>query len=472
MAKNIRSEFVKKLMDDKSNLENVLAESAGNAIKDILGSSIKSGIRNILKEADEKEFSEEEVEKTTPEIEPETDDKKVEDGKKTETDKEEIEIVDDNGDELDAADEEEDTVEGNDGEEAEKDIWSDLEEYKNEDGEYDLTGLGKDVVIDIIKCMEPDDDEVRIVKNEDGTFELTDTEEEKTAVFSEDDLEKDGDKNEDGETEFEIELSDEGDNLYEEDNLGYDAHHGQDKTAVTMPDDKDDAKGDIKMDGGLPKGAANNRQNWAGDAKKNSDPYNENGENLVFEIEMEDEDDTTFSSEEEVETTDESMTGGARVNKMSAKGNDSEAWRVRNPRNHVGRTDESRFNNRMNEILDENKKLRKVADEIRNSLQENIVINKSLAKVIKLMVENTTSHDEKVDIVKRFNNVRTLNECNELYEKISGELKKASNITESTNVANPISEQRKTQQPTAANRLDESKDVTSMRSLIDRIEKL
>lgn len=470
MAKNIRSEFVKKLMDDKSNLESVLAESAGNAIKDILGSSIKSGIRNILKEADEKEFSEEEVEKTTPEIEPETDDKKEEDGKETETDKEEIEIVDDNGDELDAADKEEDTVEGNDGEEAEKDIWSDLEEYKNEDGEYDLTGLGKDVVIDIIKCMEPDDDEVRIVKNEDGTFELTD--EDNTAVFSETDLEDEGDKDEDGKTEFEIELSDEGDNLYEEENLGYDAHQGQDKTAVTMPDDKDDAKGDIKMDAGLPKGSENNKQNWAGDAKKNSDPYNENGEELVFEIEMEDEDDTTFSSEEEVETTDESMTGGARVNKMSAKGNDSEAWRVRNPRNHVGRTNESRFNNRMNEILDENKKLRKVADEIRNSLQENIVINKSLAKVIKLMVENTTSHDEKVDIVKRFNNVRTLNECNELYEKISGELKKASNITESANVANPISEQRKTQEHTAASRLDESKDVTSMRSLIDRIEKL
>ena len=91
-----------------------------------------------------------------------------------------------------------------------------------------------------------------------------------------------------------------------------------------------------------------------------------------------------------------------------------------------GLTNESRemenFRRKANAILAENKELREIATQIKDKLHEAAVINSSLAKVIKLFTENTTSRNEKINILNRFDKVQTLKESRELYEQISGEL--------------------------------------------------
>jgi hypothetical protein len=80
-----------------------------------------------------------------------------------------------------------------------------------------------------------------------------------------------------------------------------------------------------------------------------------------------------------------------------------------------------------NVIFNENKQLKDVLAKLKGKLEESIVINASLGKIIQLVTENTTSKDEKVSIVKRFNNVKNINECRELYNTISNELKSVHN---------------------------------------------
>lgn len=67
------------------------------------------------------------------------------------------------------------------------------------------------------------------------------------------------------------------------------------------------------------------------------------------------------------------------------------------------------------------------------SLKEAAVTNHNLAQIIKLISENTTSQDEKMEIIKRFSNeARTIKDSKKLYESISSDLKKSRkmNITE------------------------------------------
>ena len=51
-----------------------------------------------------------------------------------------------------------------------------------------------------------------------------------------------------------------------------------------------------------------------------------------------------------------------------------------------------------------------------------------MAKVVKLVTENSTTRDEKINILNRFNKVNNLKESRELYETISSELQQAHSV--------------------------------------------
>lgn len=89
-----------------------------------------------------------------------------------------------------------------------------------------------------------------------------------------------------------------------------------------------------------------------------------------------------------------------------------------------------------NSILNENKELKKIANELREKINEAVVINASLAKVINLVTENSTTRNEKIDILTRFNNVKTIEESKNLYETISRELKSAHTVNNGTKLIN------------------------------------
>jgi hypothetical protein len=67
----------------------------------------------------------------------------------------------------------------------------------------------------------------------------------------------------------------------------------------------------------------------------------------------------------------------------------------------------------------------------RNKLNEIAVFNSNLAYATKLFMEHSTTKKEKMDILKRFDNVSTIKESKSLYRSIEGEMTTKSPITES-----------------------------------------
>lgn len=100
-----------------------------------------------------------------------------------------------------------------------------------------------------------------------------------------------------------------------------------------------------------------------------------------------------------------------------------------------------------NAIFEENKQLKKVLNDFRHTLNEAAVTNVNLGKIIKLISENTTTSDEKMEIISRFGKeAKTIGDANALYESISNDLKKKGkmNINEdkqfTANSSNSINE--------------------------------
>jgi hypothetical protein len=88
-------------------------------------------------------------------------------------------------------------------------------------------------------------------------------------------------------------------------------------------------------------------------------------------------------------------------------------------------TNES-FQRKLNKIVKENKAMADALNKFRDSLKEAAVVNYNLGKIISIISENTTTQDEKKEIIRRFNNeAKTISEADKLYESISNDLKKA-----------------------------------------------
>jgi len=91
-----------------------------------------------------------------------------------------------------------------------------------------------------------------------------------------------------------------------------------------------------------------------------------------------------------------------------------------------------------NKIFEENKQLKSALMQFKSTLEEAAVTNVNLGNIIKLVMENTTSNDEKKEIIARFGNeAKTVEASNTLFENISRDLKKKSkmNIDESKEYA-------------------------------------
>lgn len=501
--KTVRTKYIKSLMADKDNLSKMLEESTKESISNLLDESVNRQLREVLSESDEKSFEEEEVTPDETKFETETE---VNDG-------------DTVGQEEECGPEGCDT----DGE----DVWSEVEDLKDEDGEYDLRGKDINTVIQLIQNMDPEDG-VRIVKNDDGTatvepedgeeefvIDIEDGGDEEPNEFEDDmefggddedgeymddvDLEEIGvDDDDEGETEFDIEVEDDGtedeDMLNEE--LGYTDNY-QSKTAMTMPSDNGDGNGAFNrgsvFDGGAPKNGKNNKKRWVGHDGENggnaysqavNEEYDEcNNEcgGRIFEVEFDDDD---YDMDDEVfEGT--SVAGGARVKGTKGDTNHSDEDAQRHYRKSgMNGGPESRTNTnesklasisrKANSILAENEELRKIAAQIKEKLNEAVVINSSLAKVIRLVTENSTTRDEKINILNRFNQVKTLNESRELYKTISSELKNAHAVN-SGNLLNQQLTEVKAQNKNMiveTNLLTESEDLKSILDLQERLSRI
>ena len=95
------------------------------------------------------------------------------------------------------------------------------------------------------------------------------------------------------------------------------------------------------------------------------------------------------------------------------------------------------MNEQITKLKKQNGEYKKALVLFKEKLDEVATFNASLAYSTKLITENTTTKQEKINILKRFDNVDNITEAKKLYETIKGELKTKKPIVE--NVASKIS---------------------------------
>jgi hypothetical protein len=79
-------------------------------------------------------------------------------------------------------------------------------------------------------------------------------------------------------------------------------------------------------------------------------------------------------------------------------------------------------NQEMNLLREKNEEYKKALDFFRNKLNEVAVFNSNLAYSTRLFTEHSTTKQEKINILRRFDNVETLKESKSLYKTIKNEL--------------------------------------------------
>lgn len=318
-----------------------------------------------------------------------------------------------------------------------EDEWSDMEEFKVGDNDYDFTGLdgenSDEMVLKVFNKL-GDDDQIIIKKEDDGTYEVKDEETGAEYVIE---LDADSEKAEtEGEPEAEVPADGESDNdeeisidieggeeepeenddetkLDEEKQEFTDSYQKKDAIEGLNVNEPADKSVTYSMDGGAPTGTER--------------PYGKPGEGEPFEQKVNE----CGAAPAGEEVLDED--GSGLNTKRSTKKNTNHINRSAQNQRHVSTDGEyqalkeaaMKIYNKAKLIQEENKKYKGYIAEIKKSLTEAAVLNVSLTQALKLIMENTTSAKEKKSILQRFNEVKTIKESKSLYETIKGELNEA-----------------------------------------------
>jgi hypothetical protein len=481
MAK-ARSEYIKSLMEDKDNLEKQLQDVAHSTIESILNETISKNLRDIISEDDKKDddsFTEEDVDDQGNDVtddepkddvtsdEPKTDDA-AEDAPVGDEPKDDELPADTEGDDLAA-----DMEDGDEPVDDEDDVWGDYEQYKDEDGEYDLTGMDKDSLIKVLRVMKPEDG-VRVLQNDNGTITLSDDETDKEYVIDLDGACGTDDDTDDEDTGIDLDLDLESieHECNEDANLGYTDNY-QNKTAMTTPSNNEpaDSRKTYSMDGGIPTGT---EKPFAG--KGSSDPYgvNENEDECVGS-------ECDAPMEEGVHSVTQNS-AVARDNTIVHTPDTSRTAKGRNSRiagKHVHGTADNSYSDvqvesikrKATEIFNENKQLKALLPKMKSQLEEAIVLVHTYGNIIKLLNENSTTSAEKKEIVNRFAEVKSREESNKLYKTITEEFKRShktlTDINGSMNVQLTENKSKANDKP-----MYESTEISRQLDLIKRMENL
>ena len=418
--------LVEEAIIQMKNLEEAVAENA----KGILASTMSQEIKELVKES-----------LTEQEDEIETD---VE----TDDEMETPEMDDEMGDEVDDTDNED-----------EMDEPIDMEEPMDMDEPIDLTNKSDEEVLRVFQLMGPEDN-IMVTKDESGNINLKDGEKEYMIVGESEEDEMDMDKmemyNMDEEDESidsiidrvfsndDEEEEEEDDDTFEEmdeeddmDNMMGDAGMDDSEIVYEIEFDEEEeedfedfetmmeSKMKIKPKGvgmGSPKFKYNAKPNMTKGFKdtmkqgpktmgtgKAKFEYKE-GENMEGKMKP-------VKGVKKMETKESSRTLGAGT--MFRKGG------LPKPRAH------SKFNTAIKESTDsqefqilreKNEEYRKALNVFRNKLNEVAVFNSNLAYATRLFTEHSTSKQEKINILRRFDGVETIKESKNLYQSIKDSL--------------------------------------------------
>jgi hypothetical protein len=459
MSKNIRSKVVRESLLDYNTLANSLKENTESAVKALLGEAVRDTYAKLLSEDDDKDYEEGEVEDTSSDIanDAESGDA-VDDGQADADAGMDAEGGEAEGGEIeggepsvDGAAEGEPTEDGAADAEG-GDEWAEFDKYKVSDDEYDFTNAEDEEIVKVYKLMK-NDDQILVHKDDNGNVNIQDNEtgaeyliklddegeatdvaasepsddEVITDDSAEDDFENNmDDMNESTERMFELVLE------YDS-NVGYTDNY-QKKDVMTNPGMSEPGKNVNDWDAGVPKGDAKPWSGYPSKKNKADKPFNA-GKGKQLE------------EEENLEESAAEMGAkkGAHGRMTGTKSHNSQTGGYPYQQHHVsvageykgddptGENVKESFMRRANAALAENKELKTTLTDLMEQLKKVSVTNHNLAQIIKLVSENTTSKDEKKEIINRFKNEgKTIEASQALYESISRELQKTNkmNITE------------------------------------------
>jgi hypothetical protein len=373
-------------MSEKSILENALLqvqtleEAVKQNAKGILASTMKQELNDLLKESLEEE--EEEVKDTEMSEQPDSDEEETDDMSDDEANADDSENVDDLDNEdptkgIDSLDSEEDGEElpASDDSEEEPSLDDELsldgeESMDDEDDFMDMTGASDDEVLKVFKAMKPEDGIV--VKKDGDNVEMSTGEDEYIIKL-------------DGEEETEVE----------------------DEMGMNMDEMSDDT-----MDSDMAE------------------------DETLYEIELDEEEDEEskegeMSEEEDSDVKKVEATEAART-KSNPHGNKGGANRAGLPSKKTYKAGSGVFgiNEEVETLKKQNAEYKKALVLFKEKLNEVAVFNANLAYATRLFTEHSTTKQEKLNILKRFDSVSTMNESKGLFNTIKSELGTKTTVTE------------------------------------------
>ena len=474
MSKNIRSKVVKESLLDYNALANSLKENTESAVKNLLDEAVRDTYAKLLSEDDDKDYEEEEVEDTSSDI-------STDDAEETDDSTDGVEDAD-TGMESDSLEDDSDIesepIEGDDGSSMSDDEldgelsddgeeWAEFDKYKVSDDEYDFSDAEDEEIVKVYKLMK-NDDQILVHKDDNGNVNIQDNETGAEYLINLGDNDSFGSTNDDlltddegaddfgAETNFEDDMNESTEKMFElvleyDSNVGYTDNY-QKKDVMTNPGMSEPGKNVNDWDAGVPKGDSKPWSGYPNKKNKADKPFNAGkGKQLEEEEGMENveapmeecgnveapvEEATNVGGFVQQNSTSKSHvpnSNGRNARSMSKGGKRVKGTAT--PRYSGGEEDavSESFIRRANKVLGENKELKSTLSDVMTSLKEAAVTNHNLGMIIKLISENSTTKDEKMEIISRFSKeAKTVDASKALYESISRELKKANkmNITE------------------------------------------
>jgi len=420
MAEKKKSIIEEALLEAKS-LEDALKANTKEMLAAHMSKEFESIVESSLKEKDE-EVKEEEAEEVSEQMDDDaiegSDDEKEEvvdldvdedddeDEVEDMEDMEDMELdldVDSDEDEVDDVELDLDTdldLDAGEGEEEMGDVEMDLElpmdmEMGGEEV-IDLTKSHDDEVVKVFKKLS-DDDEIEVVKDEDG-IHLTDNETGAEYYIKESVDEMMNEK------EYCSEC-DSG-SMYEDESMNevmYEIEMGEDSDMLEMMKEMDDMK-----EGHYEEGY-----------------HMEEGEYIDEEEEKIEED----KLQRHRKFAGKQRYSGAKVGRRNESRKSRKPLVNRKPKTST--VSENKIMKEYNELKSKNNEYKKALNVFKDKLNEVALFNTNLAYVNRLFTEHSTTKKEKMDILKRFDNAETIKESKNIYKTVKTELDNKQPINES-----------------------------------------
>jgi hypothetical protein len=182
--------------------------------------------------------------------------------------------------------------------------------------------------------------------------------------------------------------------------------------------------------------------------------YEDDEEDIVYEIEVEDDEVSDEEEESEYEETKESSSSRSLASRrMKTKSSTEPTKKYGKNRFRPAQQNES-LERELAQLREKNEEYRKALSIFKEKLNEVAVFNSNLAYATRLFTEHSTTKQEKINILRRFDSVENLKESKSLYKTIKEDLggKETNIMTESVQ-----SKVQKTPTKGSANNLIESK---------------